>query len=221
MTIAAIAFDLNGTLLDMTPLGPHFQRLFGSSKASEQWFAELHTLWMTTIAVGKFEKFDQLAKAALQMYAAKERVELTKADQSAILEQMKQLPPFPDVLPGLRQLRAGGRRLFVLTNGSSRFAKAQVKFAGLNEVIEEVFSADQVECYKPAAKPYQFLSRKLSIKPRHLLMVAAHGWDLQGAHAVGLRTAFIARPRQVLNPMATKPDWQVKDLLELPRAISK
>ena len=40
-------------------------------------------------------------------------------------------------------------------------------------------------------------------------MVATHGWDLEGAHAAGLRTAFIARPLEWggLEPPAAPPDF--------------
>ena len=31
----------------------------------------------------------------------------------------------------------------------------------------------------------------------------------------GLQTAFLARPRQVRNPLANKPDYIARDLLEL------
>ncbi len=29
-----------------------------------------------------------------------------------------------------------------------------------------------------------------------MMLVAAHGWDLRGAAAVGMRTAFLERPRE-------------------------
>jgi 2-haloacid dehalogenase len=34
----------------------------------------------------------------------------------------------------------------------------------------------------------------LDVEPAQALMVAAHRWDLDGAAAAGLRTAFVERP---------------------------
>src|SRR4051812_49583385 len=80
-----IAFDLNGTVLDMSALDPHFERDFGSPAYRESWFLELQTLWMTTIACGTFQPFEKLAKAALRILAAKQSIDLAKTDESSIL----------------------------------------------------------------------------------------------------------------------------------------
>ena len=60
--IEAILLDLNGTLLDLAALDPHFARLFGDAGARERWFAELQVLWMTTIATGDYRDFPELAE---------------------------------------------------------------------------------------------------------------------------------------------------------------
>ena len=46
-------------------------------------------------------------------------------------------------------------------------------------------------------------------------MVAAHAWDLAGAKAVGLQTAFVQRPGTVLYPLAARPDYVVENLQQL------
>ena len=52
-------------------------------------------------------------------------------------------------------------------------------------------------------------------------MVAAHGWDVAGAKAAGMQTAFVARPGKALYPLAQAPDYVVKDLTELVKALSQ
>ncbi len=219
MSINVIAFDLNGTLLDLGVLDPHFDRVFGSAVFRERWFEQLQTLWMTTIACGTFQPFEKLAKASLQMLAAKESVELATADAAAVMQQMMELPAYPDVPAALPALRDAGYRLVALTNGARRSAKAQLKYAGIADAFDEVFAADQVERYKPAAEPYLYVAEQMKLKPSKLLLVAAHAWDIQGAYQAGLRTAFVGRPRQVLNPLATKPDYEVRDLSALSKKL--
>ena len=43
-------------------------------------------------------------------------------------------------------------------------------------------------------------------------LVAAHGWDLAGAAAVGCRTAFLARPGKVLDPLGAPPTLVAEDV---------
>lgn len=43
-------------------------------------------------------------------------------------------------------------------------------------------------------------------------MIAAHGWDIAGAHAAGLRTAFISRPGQRKLPGGPAADTSAPDL---------
>jgi 2-haloacid dehalogenase len=215
-----IIFDLNGTLLDMSALDEHFQRIFSSADFREKWFAQLQALWMTTIASETFQPFQKLAKAALQMLAAKESIELAQTDEAAVLAQMIKLPPYDDVPAGLEQLVEAGYRLVALTNGSQASAKKQLKFAQIGDSFEQVFGADQVERYKPAPEPYLYVGKQLRVKPAKLLLVAAHAWDIEGASQAGLQTAFVERPRQVLNPSGTKPDYRVADVTELAKKLS-
>ena len=52
-------------------------------------------------------------------------------------------------------------------------------------------------------------------------MVAAHGWDIAGIKASGMKAAFIARTGKVLYPLAQKPDYVVKDLQELAAILAR
>jgi 2-haloacid dehalogenase len=57
-----------------------------------------------------------------------------------------------------------------------------------------LLSAELARAYKPAPEPYRTAARLLGVQPDELMLVAAHPWDLEGARAAGLRTAFIDRP---------------------------
>lgn len=75
-----------------------------------------------------------------------------------------------------------------------------ITHAGLDRFFEEVLSADAVKCYKPGHKPYRMAAERLKVAPKDLCVVSTHAWDIEGARAAGLKTAFLARPRKVLNP---------------------
>lgn len=55
-------------------------------------------------------------------------------------------------------------------------------------------SADMVGAYKPSREIYELAVKEAACPPERVLMVAAHAWDLRGAQAAGMRTAYIRRP---------------------------
>ena len=50
--------------------------------------------------------------------------------------------------------------------------------------------------YKPDPETYLGAADLLGLRPEEVMMVAAHKGDLRSAQAVGLRTAFVARPHE-------------------------
>ena len=82
-------------------------------------------------------------------------------------------------------------------------------------------SIEDIQVYKPDLRAYRWALEKLGVKPEEALMVAAHGWDVAGAKAAGMQTAFVARPGKALYPLAQAPDYVVKDLTELVKALSQ
>lgn len=214
-----LVFDVNGTLLDLAVLDPNFARLFSHPSVREEWFHLLERLWMVTIITDAYEPFADLAEAALRMTARKWGIALPEEEKTAILQAMKALPPFPDVAEGLAAFREAGFRLAALTNGSLATVKTLLERAGLTGYFEAVFSVEQVKRYKPAREPYELAARGMGVPTAEMVMVAAHAWDIAGAGAAGCRTAFVARPGKVLNPLAPAPDWQAPHLPELARKV--
>jgi 2-haloacid dehalogenase len=58
----------------------------------------------------------------------------------------------------------------------------------------QALSAEDAGVYKPAPEVYQLAIHAAQCPPSRMLMVAAHAWDLRGAQAIGMRTAYVQRP---------------------------
>ncbi|RDI67932.1 haloacid dehalogenase type II [Nocardia pseudobrasiliensis] len=101
------------------------------------------------------------------------------------------LPAWPDSVAGLERLR---RRYTVaaLSNGGFALLTRLIKAAALP--MDCVVSAELAHSYKPAPEVYRTAAGLLDVEPDRVLMVACHTWDLDGARAAGLRTAFVERP---------------------------
>ncbi len=59
---------------------------------------------------------------------------------------------------------------------------------------DAVISCEMTGIYKPNPEAYLNTARWLNLKPEQILMVACHNFDLNAAHAVGMKTAFVHRP---------------------------
>lgn len=103
----------------------------------------------------------------------------------------QRLDPWPDSVPALARL-ASLLPVVGLSN-ASRAALTRVNaHAGLR--WHQVCSAEDVRGYKPDPEVYRLAIAATGRAPDRLLMVATHAWDLRGAQAVGMRTAYVERP---------------------------
>jgi len=208
-------FDLNGTLLDMSVLDPHFQDAFGRPGLRQVWFEQLTQLMLTDTTLGVYTEFSLLAGAALEMVAVRHGVSLPAGATKDILLGMRRLPAFPDVADALGQLQQAGFRLAALTQSSLDAAQEQVAHARLTSYFERVFSADTVRRLKPGAAPYALAVSEMGAAQGETRLVAAHAWDIAGALGAGLKAAFVARPDQALSPLGPQPDIASADLGEV------
>ena len=128
-------------------------------------------------------------------------------------------PPHPDVRPGLELLRDAGFRLATLTNSTLEVSETQLANAGLDDLVEQMLSADTVGRLKPAAEPYHMAAEALGVTIGEMRLVAAHAWDTAGALSAGCAGAFVARPGQVLDPAGPQPDVIGTDLREVAERI--
>ncbi|MFF3572950.1 haloacid dehalogenase type II [Nocardia jiangxiensis] len=120
-------------------------------------------------------------------------VELSPDVRDAFVKTWHRLPAWPDVQDGLTRLREH-YTVVALSNGGFAQTTALIKNAGLP--FDCVLSAQIPRQYKPEPAVYRTAVDLLDRQPHELLMVAAHGWDLDGARAIGMRTAYVRRSRE-------------------------
>ncbi|MCU1611649.1 MAG: haloacid dehalogenase type [Pseudonocardiales bacterium] len=101
------------------------------------------------------------------------------------------LPAWNDAIAGLTRLRTR-YILAALSNGGFALLTHLIKTAGLP--FDCILSAELARTYKPDPLVYRTAAGLLDLPPAQVMMVAAHTWDLHGAHEAGLRTAFLERP---------------------------
>jgi len=216
-----LVFDVNETLLDLSALEPHFERLFGDRTMLREWFNQVIQYSQALTLVDNYRNFGEIGRAALEMTAAAHGVKLSGDDTELFFGGFRNLPPHADVPESLSRLQRAGFRMVVLTNSPPAVVDAQMQRTNLQQYFERNFSVDTVRRYKPAPEPYRMVARELGVETNQLRMIAAHAWDVGGAMQAGYAAAFIARPGKALFPCFPRPDIVGRDLREVSAAIVK
>ncbi|MEM0923539.1 MAG: haloacid dehalogenase type II, partial [Pseudomonadota bacterium] len=116
--------------------------------------------------------------------------EFSDLDRQELNSAWEALPPWSDVLPGLKAL-AKTHLLAPCSNGSIAMMARLARNIGLP--WHAVLGAEIARDYKPKAEVYLASANALRLAPEQVLMVAAHNSDLAAAASQGLATAFVPR----------------------------
>jgi 2-haloacid dehalogenase len=200
-------------------MDPHFERFFGEAAVRREWFMQTLQLAMAAVLTNSYEDFGVQADTALEITARRYKVSMLGEEKNLILGTLRKLRPYPEAARSLQRLREAGLRLATLTNSTAQTAEAQLAYAGLRDYFEQVISADEIQCFKPAPEVYHLAARRLGVEPEQIRLVAVHDWDVTGALRAGCAAAFVARPGQVMNPFGPQPDVRGADLGEVAEHI--
>ncbi|MFL6100334.1 MAG: haloacid dehalogenase type II [Actinomycetales bacterium] len=216
---AVVAFDVNETLLDLSPLDAPFEEVLGSASWRGQWFAQMLQLSFVGGLTGEYVDFGTAQHAGLLMVAGRAGVSVSDQDATAMVARMTSLPPHPEVAAALLELSATPIKVAALTNSPLDVAEAQLQHAGIREHFDAVLSADTARSLKPAPAPYRSVAAAYDVPIGDVRLVAAHSWDVSGALAAGCRAAFVARPGMVLSPLGPQPDIVGGDIADVVEQI--
>ncbi len=164
---------------------------------------------------------DELHRENLEIVAG--RFGVTLSDPAALNRAWEKLDPWPDVVVGLAEIRK--RRIIApCSNGSISLITRMARYAGLP--WDCVLGAELARDYKPSPSVYRAACAALRLRPEQVMMVAAHNNDLGAARALGLATAFVARPDEhgpdQRTDLEAEQDWDIVavDFVDLARQVS-
>ncbi|MBT2495267.1 haloacid dehalogenase type II [Microbacterium sp. ISL-59] len=194
--ITTVVFDVLGTLVD-EPRGLRTAIVEAAGPPSDS--EALLGIWQGHIEreqarIGRGER-DYADTETLDREAALQVAEAAGLDDQARIGRLaaaaERLPPWDDSADGVARL-AQRFRVLGLSNATTKTLHRLGAHAGLEWDL--ALSADAVRAYKPAPEVYTLAVEAAGGDPSRALMVAAHAWDLRGAQAVGMRTAYVRRP---------------------------
>jgi 2-haloacid dehalogenase len=220
----AIVFDAYGTLFDVFSVTSLCEHLFPGygKRLAEMWRTkQLEYSWLRSL-MGRYRDFWALTEDALVYSADRLKLDLTTARRNQLMESYLDLAAFPDVQPGLEELKRIGMRLAILSNGEPKMLKAAVQSAGIDELIDAVLSVDTVKIFKPAPRVYNQLLDALKVDKAEIGFVSSNNWDVNGAGSAGLTTFWIPRSSlDVPDELGYPPTHIVTAITDLRPLISK
>ena len=203
-----VLLDVNETLLDLSGLQPAFDSV-GLPDALPLWFARTLRNGFALAASGDCRSFAEVGRAT---FASLDPGRLSARDADVVLDAFTRLEPHPDVAPGLRALAEAGIPAITLTVGDAGTVASIFEAHGLGNLVAGHLSAADFGRWKPAPAPYLAGCLALGLPPDEVTMVAAHSWDIHGAHRAGLRTAWITRLESVRPDIFDPADLEGPDL---------
>lgn len=200
-----VVFDVNETLLDLSPVRAWFTDRFGEHPTAGTWFTELLRLSFVSSVTNRYHPFTELAAAALETVATRRDAPVSETDLAHIKAILTTLPPHPDVEGGLVRLREHGFTVAALTNSPLATARTQLSHAAIDTLFDRVMSVEMVERFKPHRSVYLAAATELGVETENIVMVAAHDWDIAGAMSAGCEGAFVERPGQHYSSVFPSP----------------
>ena len=197
MPFKAYVFDAYGTLFDVHSAVSRYFAKVGENPArvSEVWRnKQLEYTW-TRSGMGQYKDFWTLTAEALDF--ALEAVPGSNKDcRQVLLDAYMTLNCYDEVPNVLKQLKNAGYKTAILSNGSPDMLNAAVKSAGLDAVLDDVFSVHELGVFKTDFRTYQMVIDAYGIIPEEVAFQSSNRWDAAAATAFGFKAHWINRNGQ-------------------------
>jgi len=219
--LAAVLFDLDGTLLDtVADIALALNRMMVEYDCKA--LAEVDVRGM----IGRGSPI------LIERAAASQGRIIDAATRAAMLERFfhhygqleesneDSARPYAGAAESLRTLHDAGLRTAVVTNKQHRFAGALLNRLGLASWVDVVVGGDTCARRKPDPQPLLFACESLHVPPSGSLMVGDSVNDVQAARAAGIPIVCVSYGyNEGLDPRTLECDLLLDSLAELPALL--
>jgi 2-haloacid dehalogenase len=216
MAIKAVVFDAYGTLYDVHSVYTKTEELCpGKGDLITQiWrLKQLEYTWLQT-SLQDYRDFTFLTNASLEYALLAVGIEPSGGITRPLFDKYLDLDPYPEAKDALRQLKSlGGRKLAILSNGSTAMLSALVKNSGLDAFLDATISVDGARKFKPHPDCYALVETQLGVKKDEVVFVSSNGFDVAGAKHFGFKVVWIRRSGGLGPPMGPVLPAQMYRLL--------
>ena len=219
--IKSCVFDAYGTLFDVhSAVASHRSRLGADADGiSALWRSkQLEYTWLRSL-MGHHADFWRVTADALDFALGSFGVS-DSALRNDLLDAYLRLDCYSEVPSVLKTLKGLGLPLAILSNGSPAMLKSAVQGAGIENLLDGVWSVEEVGIFKPSSEVYRLATAHLNLAAEQIAFMSSNGWDCAGAAAFGFQVAWINRFGQNPERLPFGPKVELKTLSELPQVLA-
>jgi 2-haloacid dehalogenase len=218
--ISACVFDAYGTLFDIKAAASRCAGELGdkAEPLGEIWRAkQLEYTWLRSL-MDAYEDFWQITGASLDY--AFDVLDIDDDELRAhLMELYFKLDTYGEVKEMLEKLKAGSMKTAILSNGSPSMLISAVRNAGLQDLLDNIFSVDDLGIFKPHPSVYKMAQNRLQAEKKEICFMSSNAWDVAGAAHFGFTVVWVNRLGQRRERIPGDPARQIKSLSELPALL--
>lgn len=176
-----ITFDCYGTLLNMQPIQDKIgeisqaAQLATTVEQAQTCFSSYEDRLMYVAPIIPYQ--DLLAQLVRLMDLELGSGQVFQEQLPAIIQAYRDLEPFPDVLPALRQLKRAGNQLYLMSNSSEMLMRAHL--AKFGDLFTHIFLPEETGCYKPSRQFFTTVAQSLDLANQtHYHLANGFWWDV-------------------------------------------
>lgn len=176
--IACYLFDLDGTLVDSSPV---------HERAYRQVLADRHPALLPGFdyrAISGLTTFEAFCSLGLDESQSREA---TSRKQGLYRETVDSVRAMPGALALLQKLKARGAAIAIVTSASRLSATPTLEASGLLNFADTLVTADDVTKAKPDPEPYRTALARLKADPVKAIAVEDALSGIVSAHAAGVK----------------------------------
>lgn len=182
----AVIFDLDGTLVDSMPA--HFEawrEALAKNGAPKDVFPE-----DVFYSMGGRPTKDIVVEINGEFNLELDPEAVAFAKRKAFMDLLHKVEVNEDVVAFAKSLR-GKMPIGIATGGSRKVVEATLKAVGLTELFDEVVTADDVKCGKPAPDIYLDAAQRLEVDPEDCLVLEDAAPGIMAAQCAGMEVVTV------------------------------
>lgn len=137
-------------------------------------------------------RFLDVAGSALRMALEDFGLHSESSDIELLTTRISSMPPFPEVVGALAELKAAGFRLCIISNTDDAIIAGNVVQLGGH--VDRVITAEHARAYKPSPVVFEYAFREIGVATREIVHICASPQlDHTAARGMGFRCIWINR----------------------------